>query len=110
MDIGLVLALLSATSFAMATILLRRGMAGSGESFSAVVITLFTSMLIFSLTTVFTGDWYKIWSLSWRVLALLTGAGILQSAAGRLFLIVSGLSEVIKLPPLPEQVSFMRSS
>ncbi len=83
MEIGLVLALLTAVFLAMSAIFIRRGVAHAGESFSALVITLFANIFIFSLVITFTAEWNKIWALSWRSLALLGGAGISQSVVGR---------------------------
>lgn len=84
MEIGPILALLTAVSFAMSAIFLRRGVAHAGESFSALVITTLTNVFIFSLVVTFASEWSKVWSLSWYGLALLGGAGILLSVIGRL--------------------------
>ncbi len=83
MEIGLIFAFLTAVSFAMSTIFLRRGISQAGESFTAVVVTVFTGTILFSLVMLFIADWDKIWSLSWQGLALFAGAGIIQFIAGR---------------------------
>jgi len=83
MEIGLIFALLTAVSFAMSSIFLRKGMFRVGESFSALVITVFIGTIYFSLAVTFTGEWNKVWSLSWQGLALLGGAGIIHFILGR---------------------------
>ncbi len=83
MEIGLIFALLTAISFAMTSVFLRRGMFRAGESFSALVITVFIGTLYFSLAVTFTGEWNKVWSLSWQGWVLLGGAGVIHFILGR---------------------------
>ena len=83
MDIGPILALLTAVTFAMFAIFIRRGVAHVGESFSALVVTVFTSTILFLLVVTFSSEWNKVWSISLRGLLLLGGAGIIQSVVGR---------------------------
>lgn len=85
MEIGLVFALLTAVSFALSTIFLRRGVSRAGESFSAVVISVFIGTFFFLLVVAFTGEWSTIWTLSGRGLVLLGAGGILHFVAGRFF-------------------------
>ncbi len=83
MDIGPILALLAAVWLALGIIFIRRGVAHAGDSFSALVITMFAGILIYSLAVTFVSEWDKVWSISLRGLLLLGGTGFLQSVAGR---------------------------
>ncbi len=83
MDIGLVFAFLTAVCFAIAAIFIRRGVTHARESFSALVVTVFTTTILFLLVVTFSSEWNKVWSISLRGLVLLGGAGILQSVFGR---------------------------
>jgi drug/metabolite transporter (DMT)-like permease len=85
MEIGLIFAILTAASFAMGTIFIRRGMSQTGESFSALVITVFIGTIYFSLAVTLNGDWNKVFSISGQALALLGGAGIVHFILGRFF-------------------------
>ncbi len=89
MEIGLILAVLAAVCLALGTIFARRGMAYTRESFSVLVITLSVNIIIFSLAVTYTAEWNKIWSLSWRGLAFLGAAGILQAVVGRFLYMTS---------------------
>lgn len=83
MEIGTILALLSAVCFAMSTIFSRRGVAITGEPFSALIIAMVANVIIFSLAVTLASDWSKVWSMSWQTFGLLGGAGLLQTALGR---------------------------
>ena len=63
MDIWPLLALLAAVWLAIGTIFIRRGIVHAGESFSALVITMFASVLIYLLAVTSVSEWNKIWSL-----------------------------------------------
>ncbi len=89
MEIGLIFALLTTASFAISAISVRRGVYRAGESFTAVVISLFIGTLLFSIIMLFTADWDSVWSISWRGFALLGGAGIIHFVAGRFFMYTS---------------------
>ena len=71
MEIGLIFALLVAVVFGANSVFLRRGLLKAGESYSAVVITLFIGVLLFLLMITFTMQWDKVWSLSGQLIALL---------------------------------------
>ncbi len=89
MEIGPVLALATAICYAIAVIFIRRGVVHANESFSGLVIILFSNTLIFSLAVSFTSDWDKIRFISLQGLVLLGGAGILQSVIGMYFFMTS---------------------
>ena len=83
-EIGPILALLTAVVFATAQIFVRRGVSRTGESFTAVIISIFMGILFFSLAMLYTAEWDKIWSLSWPGLVLLAAGGISHFVIGRL--------------------------
>jgi len=85
MEKGLVFAIVAATSFAGSTIYVRKAVAQTGESFTAVAISVFTGVPFFALVILFSGEWHKLWALSWTSFALLGVAGIVHLVAGRLF-------------------------
>ncbi|MFC2067167.1 DMT family transporter [Chloroflexota bacterium] len=84
MQIGPILAIMAAMSFAMGQVIVRRGVSRTGESFSAVLVGLFAGTFLFAFVLFFTGDWHKIWSLSLHGWILLAAAGIIHFACGRL--------------------------
>lgn len=84
MEIGLVFALLSALCFGVGPVFLRRGVSQAGESFSAVLISAFIGIILFSFWLPFTGEWSKLWSLSLQGFILLGTAGIIHFVVGRL--------------------------
>ncbi len=63
---------------------LRRGTVQAGESFSAVLISVFVGTFLFSLWLPFTGGWDKLWSVSWQGFILLGTGGIIHFVLGRL--------------------------
>ncbi len=82
---GLLLALVSAFSFACVNILIRRGMLRTGESYTGVVISLFVGTLIFGLWVYFSGLRVEMESLSWLGVGSLALAGIVHFVMGRSF-------------------------
>jgi drug/metabolite transporter (DMT)-like permease len=84
MEIGLIFALLSAVALALTTVFLRRGTFRTGESFTAVIISIFIGTIFSLCLVLFTADWDKLWSLSWQGFALLGTAGIIHFVLGRL--------------------------
>jgi len=83
-EIGPILAILTAVVFAVAQIFLKKGVSRTGESFTAVITSIFLGALFFSVAVLFTAEWDKIWSLSWLGLALLAAGGITHFVVGRL--------------------------
>lgn len=84
MEIGLIFALLAAVGLALTTVFLRRGTLHTGESFTAVIISIFIGAIFSLCLMLFTADWDKLWSLSWQGFALLGTAGMIHFVLGRL--------------------------
>ena len=84
MEKGLILALFAAVSFAVGIIIVRKVVARVGESFTATVTSVFIGVPFFAVALFFTGEWDKLWSVSWRAFMLLGVAGIIHFVIGRL--------------------------
>ena len=84
MEIGPIIALISAACFAAAQVLLRRGVFRAGEAFSAVPISIFIGTTLFTVMLFVTGGWNELLSLSWQGFILLAGGGISHFVLGRL--------------------------
>jgi len=78
METGVILALLSALAFAGNQVLVRRATHQANESFTAMAMTLLIGTPPFALVTYLSGEWHYLWSISWRAIALLISAGIVQ--------------------------------
>jgi len=78
METGVILALLSALAFAGNQVLVRRATHQANESFTAMAMTLLIGPPPFALVTYLSGEWHYLWSISWRAIALLISAGIVQ--------------------------------
>ena len=83
MEIGLVFAVLTAVSFGLSDIFARRGVLRAGESYTAVLISLFIGILLFSLIITVRVQWDILWSIPGQALGLLMGAGIIHLVGGR---------------------------
>ena len=83
MEIGPVLALMATVSLAISQVLIRRGVYHTEEAFTATVITVFVSTIPFLFIIPLTGDWNRLWSLSWQGFVLLGAAGIVHFVIGR---------------------------
>jgi len=86
MELGPVLALLSAAVFAGMGVLIRRGVYQSEESTTAAAISVFVGTPLFLFILPLTGDWNRLYSLSWQGFASLGIAGILHFVLGRYLL------------------------
>jgi drug/metabolite transporter (DMT)-like permease len=84
METGLILALISALSFSIGIVIVRRASAAAGESFSVTAISIIIGIPFFALAVTFSGEWDKVLLISWRALALLSSAGIIHFVFGRL--------------------------
>lgn len=84
MEKGLIFALFSAVSFAASTVSVRRGISETGESFTAVAISVFIGVPFFTAAVLLTREWSKLWSLSGQGFLLLGIAGVIHFVAGRL--------------------------
>jgi len=104
--IGLLLALLSALSFAFANIYIRKGMYRSGESYSGVVISLLLGTLIFGLWVYFSGKQIQLTSLSLSGVASLAVAGIVHFLMGRSFSYI-GIRLIGSNRAVPVQTSYI---
>ncbi|MFC2060309.1 DMT family transporter [Chloroflexota bacterium] len=83
MEIGLMFALLSSACFGVSQVAVRRGVHNAGESLSAALLSVFVGTLLLLALLLFTGEWGKIWSLSWQGFVLLGLAGIIHYVVGR---------------------------
>lgn len=83
MELGPVLALLSGAVFAGMGVLIRRGTYQSEESTTATAICVFVGTPLFLFILPLTGDWNRLYSLSWQGFALLGIAGIMHFVLGR---------------------------
>ena len=86
MQIGLVLALLSAIGFAVSQVFLRRGAFRAGESITAVVIATLVGTVFFLVVILINGDWSRLMSSSWQGFVALGAAGIIHFIVGRLLI------------------------
>ncbi|MFC1956070.1 EamA family transporter [Chloroflexota bacterium] len=89
MDIGLIIAVLAAASFGLAHVLVKKGVSQIDEAFTSVATSVFAGTIIFSIAMFFTGEWDKIWALSWQGWFLLGAGGILHFVVGRLLMFKS---------------------
>ena len=80
----MILALVSAVSFAAGIVLVRKTAGEAGESFSVTAISIFIGIPFFAIAIVISGEWSKLLAISWRALALLGSAGIIHFIIGRL--------------------------
>lgn len=84
MELGLVLAVLSAASFAVSNIFVRKGTVHSGEAFTSVILSVFVGMFLFTVLVGATSEWKALIGAPWVALVMLAIAGIMHFFAGRL--------------------------
>jgi len=84
MQIGPLLALLAALSFAANLVSVRRGIILGGKSSTATAVSVFTGALLYLLILPITGDYKILGSVSWQAIALLAIAGIINFCLSRL--------------------------
>jgi drug/metabolite transporter (DMT)-like permease len=84
MQTGLILALISALSFSIGIVIVRKASAAAGESFSVTALSILVGIPFFALAVTIAGDWDQVLIVSWRALALLGLAGIIHFIFGRL--------------------------
>lgn len=82
--IGLVFALFSGSFNCLSSILVRKGMYRSGESFSPLPISNFAGTIFFGLGVLIMGQTNQLVSLSWLGFVSLAAAGVLHFIVGRL--------------------------
>jgi drug/metabolite transporter (DMT)-like permease len=83
MEKGLILALFASVSFAVCAIIIRKTVAQTGESFTAMVISVFIGIPFFAVALFFSGEWSKLFSVSSRAFISLGIAGIIHFIVGR---------------------------
>jgi len=83
MEKGLIFMVFAAVSFALAGVLVRKGAAQTGESFTSTAISIFLGLPFFAVALCITGEWSLLNSISERDFILFGLAGILHFVAGR---------------------------
>jgi len=83
MEKGLIFMVFAAVAFALAGVLVRKGAAQTGESFTSTAISIFLGLALFAVALCITGEWSLLNSISERGFILFGVAGILHFVAGR---------------------------
>ena len=83
MDTGLIFGILAAIMLAAGIVLIRKGSVRAGESFTAVFISVVLGIPFFLIAVAFTGEWNKLWDISWQGIVLLGMGGIVHFIIGR---------------------------
>jgi len=83
MELGPLLALLAAMSFAGNLVAVRRGIYFGGKSSAATAVSVFTGVLLFLIVLPVTGDFSWLGSVSWNSAVLLAIAGIINFTLSR---------------------------
>jgi drug/metabolite transporter (DMT)-like permease len=81
---GLILAIISALSFSIGIVIVRRTAAAAGESFSVMAFSVIVGLPFFAVAVTAAGDWAKVAHAAWPALALLCTAGVIHFILGRL--------------------------
>jgi drug/metabolite transporter (DMT)-like permease len=84
MEIGLIIAIISALSFSVGIVIVRKASAAAGESFSVTSVSIIIGVPFFAVAVTLAGDWANVSAISWHALALLASAGIIHFIFGRL--------------------------
>lgn len=85
MDIGLILALIAAVSFAVGIVLVRKAAGEAGEAFTVTAFSIFAGIPLFAIAISITGDWHYLISVSLKALGMLAAVGIIHFIIGRLW-------------------------
>ena len=85
MDIGLVLALIAAVSFAVGIVLVRKAAGEAGEAFTVTAFSIFAGIPLFAIAMSINGDWHYLASISLKALGMLVAVGIIHFILGRLW-------------------------
>ncbi len=83
MELGPLLALLAAMSFAGNLVAVRRGIYFGGKSSAATAVSVFTGGLLFLIILPVTGDFGRLGAVSWNSVVLLAIAGIINFTLSR---------------------------
>jgi drug/metabolite transporter (DMT)-like permease len=84
MDIGLILALISAVAFAIGIVMVRKAAGNAGEAFTVTAISIFVGIPLFAVAISFSGGWINLQNASLKAVLMLAGAGIIHFVVGRL--------------------------
>ncbi len=84
MEKGIIFAFLAAIVFSAGIVLFKKGASQTGEALSGTMVCTFTGGILFLLLLLPTGDWSKLWALSWQGFVSLALAGIIHFAVSRL--------------------------
>ena len=82
--IGLILALVASFCFAISNVFVRKGMNQSGESFSAMPISVLIGMALSAFPSIISSESNELTSLSWLGIVSLAGAGVIHFVIGRM--------------------------
>lgn len=85
MDIGLILALIAAVSFAIGIVLVRKAAGEAGEAFTVTAFSIFAGIPLFAVAITINGDWHYLISISYKALGMLAAVGIIHFIIGRLW-------------------------
>ena len=80
---GPIFAILTAASFALSQVLVRRSTYQSEESFTSLAVSLLVGTPIFVLLVSFFGEWREFVSFTWQQYALLAAAGLIHLIIAR---------------------------
>jgi drug/metabolite transporter (DMT)-like permease len=83
MDFGPLFAILTAATFALTQVLVRRATYQSEESFTPLAISLLVGTPVFVLLVTFAGEWEAFVSLTWEQYLLLIAAGLIHLVIAR---------------------------
>jgi drug/metabolite transporter (DMT)-like permease len=84
MDIGLVLALISAVVFAIGIVMVRKTAGDAGEAFTVTAISIFVGIPVFTAAVSMSGGWTNLKDITIKALLMLAAAGVIHFVAGRL--------------------------
>jgi transporter family protein len=84
MDTGPLLALISAISFAVGIVLVRKTAGEAGEAFSVTALSIFAGIPLFAIVISFNGEWHNLAGISAKALLMLVAAGFIHFIIGRL--------------------------
>jgi drug/metabolite transporter (DMT)-like permease len=85
MDIGLILALIAAVSFAIGIVLVRKAAGEAGEAFTVTAFSIFAGIPLFAIAISINGDWHYLVSISLKALGMLAAVGVIHFIIGRLW-------------------------
>ncbi len=84
MDAGLILALISAVSFAIGIVMVRRAAGMAGEAFTVTAMSIFAGIPLFIVAISAGNGWNSLGNISVKAAVMLAAAGIIHFVLGRL--------------------------